>query len=167
MEIQKIPITIQTAVVNVMMNISELNARQGGKKPCIMLVNDNADMTIVGCDCLSDIIFYSDYFRIFDKPINPEHMTVMRVLIADPTDLPFTPPLAASVFVLNDEFGISKFGYMHEATDYIEAAIATYTYMEIEDFAVLIGIELSDIIRARIINKIEEKRLERMKNKGE
>ncbi len=163
MATQKIPINIKTSLINIIMSIDELNAKEG-EKSHIMIVDDHTNMTIVGCECLSDIIFYSDYFHKFDKPIDPRDIIVMRALIADPTDLPFRLPLSANVFVLQDELGIIKFEFMSEATEHIETMIASCKDMEIEDFAVLIGIELSGIIKARIIAKIEEKRLERTGN---
>lgn len=160
---EKIPITVQTSLVNITMSVAELNGKEG-ERPYIMVVDDNADMTIIGCDCVSDIIFYSDYFHKFDKPIDPEDLTVIRALIANPADLPFRLPPAAGAFVLHEELGINKFKFMYEATDYIESIMDILKDAVIEDFAVLIGIASSDIIKARIIKKIEEKRLERMEN---
>ncbi len=161
--IKKIPITIKTSLIDIAMSIDELNKKQGAK-PYIMVVDRETDMTIMGCVCASDIIFYADYFSKFDKPINPEDMTVICALIADPADLPFCLPGIASVFVLHDEFGICEFKFMYEATEYIEMITASSETTVIEDFAVLIGIKLSDIFKSRLITKIEEKRLERTEN---
>jgi hypothetical protein len=162
---KEIPITIKTSLANVIMSIYELNSNEG-EKLCVIAADDGQNMTIMGCECLSDIIFYSDYFHRFDKSIDPENLTVMRALIADPTDLPFCLPPAASIFILNDNVGMEKFDYVYEATEYIEDIMGVWPRMEIKDFAVLIGIELSIIIKARIIKKIEEKRLEKMESQS-
>ena len=163
MAIQRIPITVQTSLVNVIMNINELNEKKD-EKSYIIVIDDSVDVTIVGCECLSDVIFYADYFKRFDKPIDPEDMTVMRAKIADPTDLPFRLPFAASAFVLHNDLGINEFRFMYEATEYIESIMAALKDTVIEDFAVLIGIALSSIIKARTITKIEERRMERVIN---
>ena len=160
---EKIPIDVKTSLIDIVMNIDELNKKQGSKS-YIMVVDQKTGMTIVGCDCMSDIIFYADYFHRFDKPIKPDDVIVMRALVANPVDLPFCLPRAASAFVLHDEFGICEFSFMHEATDYIEMIVASSETTVIEDFAVLIGIKLGNIIKLRVVTKIEEKRLERAKN---
>ncbi len=165
MAAQKIPGTVKTSLVNIMMSIEELNKKEG-EKPYIMVVDQRGDMIIMGCSCLADVIFYSDYFHKFEESIDLEDITVMRALITDPADLPFRMPSAASAFVLNEEIGINKFDFMCEATEHIETIVDVFKDMEIEDFAVLIGIEFSETIRSRVINKIEEKRLERIKGRS-
>jgi hypothetical protein len=156
----QIPDNVKTSLVDIAMDISELNIREG-ERMCVLIADQPVGMTIMGCNCISDVIFYSNYFNRFEKLLRLEDLTIVKALIADPTDLPFNLLPASSAFVINEKSGIKKLDSMEEVTQHIELMLSMFEDINIDDFAVLIGVELSDFIKNGVISKLEAKRLKR------
>ena len=148
----KIPESIKTSICEVMMRPVEFNARQGDTIFAALKL-DGQSTDIIGANCLTDVAFYTAYFHLFPDGVD-DNIAVIKALVADPSDLPCEISDDEDIYVLCKSEELIQFGYVEEAVDYIELNFKFDEKASLDDFAVLIGREVTPNIRQAWLTKV-------------
>lgn len=152
---KQIPANIKTSTKDLVMGVKEINGRIGDTLYLVICDNDG-DVVTLGANCIKDVIFYADRFKVLDKDMLKE-TTILKVRIEDPEDLPYEISDTESVYVIFDDWELMQFDSMKKAVDHIEENFIIHTEAEIDMFTVMIGRESLPGIQKAFIKKLERK----------
>ena len=138
---------------NIITSCSDLNIHHGEEKTLLCIVDDYySEFTIVGCNTLYDIAYYTSANKLITKAqrICPEEWMLMKIRILDPENLPYDIEYGDKVYVFFDLGFFFEADTMQKAVDHIEGIFQMGWANDIDEFAVVTGIKLRDEMNYRL-----------------
>jgi hypothetical protein len=154
------PDNIKTKVENVAVEPDELIMFLG--QPIYIVIQDTGyGILTVACSKIHDLPFYAAEFGITPKYAFGSNLFVLRVFVLDQENLPYEVGVEEKVFMIYSKWekkrfnNFDRFDSMEKATEKIELVLYSYTNTSIDDFVILVGRELSETIKQKIVNNIK------------
>lgn len=152
----EVPYNIVTDPDEVAMNMAELNCFRGIDMS-VLLHDDNTDIELVACHTAYDLPFYVAMSGLLAEEVPRDCLSLLRVKVADPTDLPYEMDSDEEAFIIYDEWDYRQFFDMEDVASTIEQMIRVYKDANIEqDFVVLIGQEMNSAILDLLLERADK-----------
>ncbi len=147
----------KTDLNDIILSTSHINADHYNKTVFMLLSETDQSVDMIGAQYTQDISYYAVHFGLFDtSDINPDKFILLKVVPHDPRDLPFELPRLEDAYIIYDDWYMSNpLGTMKEVTEKIEELFRSFDEAKIEEFAVLIGREMSNGVKTAVLRQIE------------
>lgn len=150
----KIPSEIKTGPEEVALGVEELVLFLD-RKAIVVLYDDGINISAIACERLYDIPFYAAFHNFLPSDVTEESITMLSAVVLDSEELPYEiKEPDEELFIIYDEWDLSRHLDMELATADIEYTLKTYPGSDIEDFKVLLGRELPVTVVRAFINRV-------------
>ena len=151
-----VPHTIITDPNEVAMGAAEIS-RFRGKTLSVLLHDDATDIELIACQRPYDLPYYVAVSGVLTSNTSKDGLSLLRVKVMDPTNLPYEMVFDEEAFVIYDEWDYCQFFNIKDVVNAVEQTIRIYRNTDVEqDFVVLIGYEMGNDILDLLLERVNK-----------
>ena len=120
----------------------------------ILIQDTGVDLNVLACGRMWDISHFANKARPFSTPTDGDKFMVLEAKVVNPIQLPYELGPKQEIFIIRDEWDFTRFSDMESAIYYIEDTFKRTKDVNIEDFIILIGVEIAEHILKLVLSRI-------------